>query len=77
MGGSKSRIIHQKNNLNRAKAIELDSFFLPFNVLFSYTTPAVSAYGKALISIIDVNLNVRVFAFTIPRIFTVFSQFTS
>ena len=45
---------------------------LPFNVLFRDCAPAFSAYGEALVSVIDVNFDVRVFAFSLPRIFAVF-----
>jgi hypothetical protein len=45
---------------------------LPFNVIFHDFAPAFSAYGKALVSVIDVDFDVRVFAFFLPRIFAVF-----
>jgi hypothetical protein len=51
--------------------------FLPFDVFFCNVAPAVSAYGEAPVSVIDVDLDIHVFAFAVPRIFAVFSQFTS
>ena len=51
-------------------------FFLPFNILFRDGAPAFSAYGKALVSVIDVDFDVRFFAFSVPRIFAGFDCFS-
>jgi hypothetical protein len=51
--------------------------FLPFYVVFGDCAPAVSAYGQALVSVVDVNFDIRVFAFSVPRVFAVFNQFAS
>jgi len=40
----------------------------PFNVFFSYLSPAVAADGYHLVLVLDVHFNVRVVAFAIPRI---------
>jgi len=50
--------------------------FLPFNVIFRDFAPAFSAYGEALVSVVDVDFNVCIFAFYIPWIFTVFNYFS-
>ena len=59
------------------KSTEIVLAFLPFNVVFCDGAPAVSAYGEALVFVIDVDFDVCVFAFSVPRIFAVFNQFTS
>ncbi len=50
--------------------------FLPFNVLFRDYSPAFSAYGETLVSVIDVDFDICVFAFSLPRIFAVFDCFS-
>jgi hypothetical protein len=51
--------------------------FLPLNIVFCNVAPALLAYGEAPVSVIDVDCNIRVFAFSVPGIFAVFNQFTS
>jgi len=46
---------------------------LPFNVLFRDDTPAFSADGETLVSVIDVNFDIRISASSVPRIFAAFS----
>ena len=51
--------------------------FLPFNIPFCDVIPTLSANWEALVSEIDNNFNIRILAFSIPRIFAIFNQFTS
>jgi hypothetical protein len=44
--------------------------FLPFNVIFCYVAPAVFADWETLVPVIDVDFNIRIFTFSVPRIFT-------
>jgi hypothetical protein len=46
--------------------------FLPFDVLFCDGAPAFSADGEALVSVVDVDFDVRVSAFSVPGILAVF-----
>jgi len=48
-------------------------FFSPFNVFFCYVAPAVSADRAKPALIIYVDFNVRVSAFSVPWVFTVFN----
>lgn len=49
------------------------SKFLPFTIVFRDNAPTLSANGKTFVFVKNVNLNIRVSAFSIPRILAVFT----